>query len=577
MNRKKLEFNFMLYLLIFVLFFTLFGRAYYLQVIKGDYYSELSQYRSVRILITQPMRGRILDRNGVVLAEDIPSYNVSVVMEDVKNPKEEFALLSSIIGMTVNEIEDKIKKANLPSFETVLIKRDISTKERIQIEEALDRLPGINVITSYKRFYPFKEIGACFIGYVGPVTMDDIKSDPYYDINDRIGKQGLELQYEKYLRGIKGKKEVLVDAFGRVKSVLYEEEPIPGDDIYLDIDINIQKNLENIIGDKTGVAIAMNPKTGGIIAMVSHPTFDPNLFVNGISEKDYNSLLEQNALINRAIQSRYPPGSTFKSLTLITALEKGIITKDTVIDCGAYVTIGGRNFKDWVYPRAFGKQTPSEALANSSDVFFYKLGLMTGADNIKNMGDLLKVPELTNVDLPFEIKGIIPSPQWKESVVGEQWYLGDTANMSIGQGFVSLTPLEVATFYQLIANNGVGLTPHFLSKIVSPKGEVILEYKPIVRVEYKFKPDTLNTVKDGLEGLSNKPDMKIMRVNGVSVCSKTGSAEVGDKEGNVHHWLVSFAPREDSSVLGLLFFEYSKFPSSHSLAPLMRDLLKNFF
>jgi cell division protein FtsI/penicillin-binding protein 2 len=149
--------------------------------------------------------------------------------------------------------------------------------------------------------------------------------------------------------------------------------------------------------------------------------------------------------------------------------------------------------------------------------------------------------------------------------------------MSIGQGFVSLTPLEVATFYQLIANNGVGLTPHFLSKIISPKGEVILEYKPIVRVEYKFKPDTLNTVKDGLEGLSNKPDMKIVRVNGVSVCSKTGSAEVGDKEGNVHHWLVSFAPREDSSVLGLLFFEYSKFPSSHSLAPLMRDLLKNFF
>ncbi|PMP82040.1 MAG: penicillin-binding protein 2 [Caldisericum exile] len=577
MNRKETEFSQIIYALIFVLVFTLMGRAYYLQVVKGDYYNELSQYRSVRIIETQPMRGRILDKNGIVLAEDIPSYSVAVIMEDVKNPKHEFSILSSIIGMRTSDIEDKIKKANLPAYEYVILKKDISIKERIQIEESQDKLPGINVITSYKRYYPFKEVGAAFIGYVGPVTLDDIKTDSYYDINDVIGKQGLELQYEKYLRGIKGKKEVLVDAFGRVKSILYEEKPVPGNDIYLNIDINVQKDLENLVGDRNGVAIAMDPRTGGIIAMVSHPTFDPNLFVNGIGEKDYNLLLEKNAFINRAIQSRFPPGSTFKSLTLISALEKGVITKGTIIDCGPYVTIGGRNFKDWIYPSAFGRQTPSVALANSSDVFFYKLGLMTGVDTIKYYSDLLKVGDLTGIDVPFEISGIIPSPQWKKETVGEQWYLGDTANMSIGQGFVSLTPIEVASLYQIIANNGIGLTPHFLNKIVSSKGEVILEYKPQVRVNYKFKDDTLTVVKDGLEGLSNKPDMRIMRVNGVTVCSKTGTAEVGDKEGSVHHWLVSFAPKDNSSVLGLLFFEYSKFHSSHALAPLMRDLLKNFF
>ncbi|BAL81073.1 penicillin-binding protein 2 [Caldisericum exile] len=577
MNRRKLEFNYIIYSLILVLIFTLMGRAYYLQIVKGDYYNELSQYRSVRIIETQPMRGRILDKNGVVLAEDIPSYSVAVVMEDVKNPQEEFKILSSIIGIEQSDIEEKIRKANVPPYENVIIKKDISIKERVQIEELQDRLPGINVITSYKRYYPFKEIGSAFLGYVGPVTLDDIKTDSYYDINDVIGKQGLELQYEKYLRGIKGKKEVLVDAIGRVKSVLYEEKPIPGNDIYLNIDINVQKNLEDLVGDRTGVSIVMDPRTGGIIAMVSHPTFDPNLFVNGISEKDYKTLLEKNAFINRAVQSRFPPGSTFKSLTLISALEKGVITKETIIDCGPYVTIGGRNFKDWVYPSSFGRQTPSVALANSSDVFFYKLGLMTGEDTIKHYADLLKVADLTQIDLPFEISGIVPSPQWKKEIMGEQWYLGDTANMSIGQGFVSLTPIEVASFYQIIANNGVGLTPHLLDKIVSPKGEIIFEYKPQVRVEYKFKQDTLNTVKDGLEGLSNKPDMRIMRVNGVIVCSKTGTAEVGDKEAHVHHWLVSFSPRENASVLGLFFFEYSTFPSSHALAPLMRDLLKNFF
>ncbi|HEM56329.1 MAG TPA: penicillin-binding protein 2, partial [Thermodesulfobium narugense] len=519
MNRKETEFSQIIYALIFVLVFTLMGRAYYLQVVKGDYYNELSQYRSVRIIETQPMRGRILDKNGIVLAEDIPSYSVAVIMEDVKNPKHEFSILSSIIGMRTSDIEDKIKKANLPAYEYVILKKDISIKERIQIEESQDKLPGINVITSYKRYYPFKEVGAAFIGYVGPVTLDDIKTDSYYDINDVIGKQGLELQYEKYLRGIKGKKEVLVDAFGRVKSILYEEKPVPGNDIYLNIDINVQKDLENLVGDRNGVAIAMDPRTGGIIAMVSHPTFDPNLFVNGIGEKDYNLLLEKNAFINRAIQSRFPPGSTFKSLTLISALEKGVITKGTIIDCGPYVTIGGRNFKDWIYPSAFGRQTPSVALANSSDVFFYKLGLMTGVDTIKYYSDLLKVGDLTGIDVPFEISGIIPSPQWKKETVGEQWYLGDTANMSIGQGFVSLTPIEVASLYQIIANNGIGLTPHFLNKIVSSKGEVILEYKPQVRVNYKFKDDTLTVVKDGLEGLSNKPDMRIMRVNGVTVCS----------------------------------------------------------
>ncbi|MGB9833230.1 MAG: penicillin-binding transpeptidase domain-containing protein, partial [Caldisericum exile] len=334
MNRKETEFSQIIYALIFVLVFTLMGRAYYLQVVKGDYYNELSQYRSVRIIETQPMRGRILDKNGIVLAEDIPSYSVAVIMEDVKNPKHEFSILSSIIGMRTSDIEDKIKKANLPAYEYVILKKDISIKERIQIEESQDKLPGINVITSYKRYYPFKEVGAAFIGYVGPVTLDDIKTDSYYDINDVIGKQGLELQYEKYLRGIKGKKEVLVDAFGRVKSILYEEKPVPGNDIYLNIDINVQKDLENLVGDRNGVAIAMDPRTGGIIAMVSHPTFDPNLFVNGIGEKDYNLLLEKNAFINRAIQSRFPPGSTFKSLTLISALEKGVITKDTIIDCG---------------------------------------------------------------------------------------------------------------------------------------------------------------------------------------------------------------------------------------------------
>lgn len=577
MTKQKFDKVYFLYFLILVFFLTISLRSYYLTVIQGNYYYELSTYRSVRIMETQPMRGRILDRNGVVLAEDIPSYSVAVIMDFVKDPEFEFNLLSKVINISKDQIKEKINKANLPYYEEVVIKRNISDKERVFIEENSESLPGIFVKTDFIRYYPFKEIGASFIGYVGPVTLDDLKTDNYYGVNDVIGKQGLELQYEKYLRGVKGKKEVIVDASGRITKVIFEQPPIPGNDIYLTIDIKVQENLEKIVGDRTGVAIAMDPKTASIIAMVSHPTFDPNLLVKGISDKEYNDLLSKNAFINRAVQSRFPPGSTFKSLTLITALENNVITENTVIDCGPYITIGGRNFKDWIYPSAFGKQNASTALANSSDVFFYKLGLLTGVDRLSEMGKTLQISELTGIDIPFEVKGIIPSKEWKKEAFNEEWYLGDTANMSIGQGYVSLTPIEVASFYQLIANNGVGLVPHFISKVVSPNSKVIFEYTPKIRVEYKFKENTLKVLKDGLEGVANKPSMSIIKINGMSVCAKTGTAEVGDKEGNVHHWLVSFAPKDDPSALGLLFFEYSKFPYSSSLAPLMRDLLKNFF
>lgn len=578
MRKENFRREIVLYIMIAVLVFSLVGRAFYLQVVKGDYYNLLSQYRSIRIVEVPSMRGKILDKSGVVLAEDLPSYNVGITLEDVEDLDKELITLSSIISVSPDQMKERLDKADLPSYELVVVKNNITDAERVKIEENADALRGVSVTTSYRRYYPYKEIGAAFLGYVGPVAEEDLQNDDFYSINDVIGKQGLELQYEKYLRGTKGRKEVLIDSFGRVKEVLYEEPPIPGDNILLNVDIKVQTNLEKIVGDKSSVAIAMDPKTGGIIALVSHPSFDPNLFVQGISAKDYERLSQLSAFINRATQSRFPTGSTFKVLTLISALESDVITPNTTIDCGAYVTIGGRNFKDWIYPSAFGTQTPSVALANSSDVFFYKLGLMTTADTIKKYGDILKVSEKTGIDLPFEIEGIIPSPEWKEKAFSEQWYLGDTANMSIGQGYVSLTPIEVACLYQLIANNGVGLTPHFMQKIVSPDGSIITEYTPAVRVEYKFKHDyTLKTVKDGLEGLSNKYDMRVVRVNGVTVCSKTGSAEVGDKKESVHHWLVSFAPRDNSKVLGLLFFEYSTFPSSHSLAPLMRDLLKNFF
>jgi penicillin-binding protein 2 len=564
-----------LYTIILITISVLVARLVFIQIVQGNYYRELSTYRSIRIITEEPLRGRILDRNGVVLAENVPSYDLVVVPEDIKDKNRELNFISSITGIKTADIQTTIDKSGLPDYSDIIIKKDISTEEMIKIEEHTYEIPGVKVVLSSKRHYTFGEIGEAFLGFVGKVSETDLNTDEFYNQNDVIGKQGVELQYERDLRGEKGKKEALVDVFGREKKIIYEESPVMGNDVYLTIDINVQKNLEKIIDDKNGVAIAMDPTTGEILAMVSHPTFDPNLLVNGISQKAFEQILNEDAFLNRAIQSHYPPGSTFKPMTLISALASKTIDPKTTIYCGNSINIGGRIFKDWIYPSAFGYQNPVEGLANSSDVFFYRVGLMTGIDQIDKYANLFKLGDTTGIDLPFEISGLIPSSSWKLENIGENWYIGDTANTSIGQGYVLVTPIELITFYQAIANNGIQFTPHFLLKVISPQNKVIFEYNKTERLNLTLPQEILDTVKNGMEGLSNKPDMSIVRVNGISVCSKTGTAEVGAN--SVDHWLVSFAPKENPEILGLVFFENSKFPSSHSLAPFMRDLLKNFF
>ena len=564
-----------LYAIILITISVLVARLAFIQIVQGNYYRELSTYRSIRIITEEPLRGRILDRNGVVLAENVPSYDLVVVPEDIKDKNRELNFISSITGIKTADIQTTIDKSGLPDYSDIIIKKDISKEEMIKIEEHTYEIPGVKVVLSSKRHYTFGEIGEAFLGFVGKVSETDLNTDEFYNQNDVIGKQGVELQYERDLRGEKGKKEALVDVFGREKKIIYEESSVMGNDVYLTIDINVQKNLEKIIGDKNGVAIAMDPTTGEILAMVSHPTFDPNLLVNGISQKAFEQILNEDAFLNRAIQSHYPPGSTFKPMTLISALASKTIDPKTTIYCGNSINIGGRIFKDWIYPSAFGYQNPVEGLANSSDVFFYRVGLMTGIDQIDKYANLFKLGDTTGIDLPFEISGLIPSSSWKLENIGENWYIGDTANTSIGQGYVLVTPIELITFYQAIANNGIQFTPHFLLKVISPQNKVIFEYNKTERLNLTLPQEILDTVKNGMEDLSNKPDMSIVRVNGISVCSKTGTAEVGAN--SVDHWLVSFAPKENPEILGLVFFENSKFPSSHSLAPFMRDLLKNFF
>ncbi len=569
-NKVKL-----LYTLVIILFSILIVRIFYLQIIRGSHYKEMSVHKSIRIIEIPTIRGKILDRNGTVLAEDIPTYKLEITKEDLSNKDEEIKLISQIIGTPVSEINKKLQNANVPSFVPVIIKKDLTLQEVVKIKEQSFSLPGINVVLSTKRFYPYGKIGENFIGFVGAVTKEDLQNDSFYNYNDIVGKQGIEKEYEKYLRGIKGKEEVEVDPSGRIMKVISKINPVPGDNIYLTIDIRLQKTLEKIVGDKKGAAIAIDPSNGEILAMVSHPSFDPNKLINGISEDEYKKLLSENAFFNRATQGAYPSGSTFKPITLTAALMSHTISKDTVIYCKNSIKIGGTTFRDWIYPASFGYQNPVQALANSIDVFFYTIGIKTGISEIDKYARAFGIGEKTGIDLPIESKGLLPSPEWKKKVLNENWYLGDTANLSIGQGYLLVTPIQMASFYSGLAENGTEYVPHLLLKISSDSGKIITKYKRKVRLKVDIPYSVFDVVKDGMELLANKPDMRIMKIGGRTVCAKTGTAEVGKDA--VDHWLIAFSEREKPEIVGLLFFDHSAFPSSHALAPLMADIFKAYY
>jgi penicillin-binding protein 2 len=564
-----------LYSIIIIIFSILLVRIFYIQVIKGLYYRDASIHKSVRIIELPTVRGKILDRNGVVLAEDIPSYELEVTKEDVSNESYELNFISKTTGMSIDKIKEEINSSGIPEFKPIIIKKDLSLKEVTEIKENSFNLPGINVVLGTKRFYPQGEIGENFLGFVGLVTKEEMEQDEFYNFNDVIGKQGIEKEYEKSLRGEKGQEEVQIGPSGRIIKVISTKKPVPGNNIYLTIDIRLQKKLEEIVGNKKGAAIAMDPRNGDILAMVSSPSFDPNKLINGISEEEYKNLLEMNAFFNRATQGAYPSGSTFKPITLISALMNHTITKDTVIYCRNSINIGGITFRDWIYPKAFGYQDPIHALANSSDVFFYTIGTKTGISQIDKYAAIFGLGKKTGVDLPSESSGLLPTPEWKKEVIKEDWYLGDTANLSIGQGYLLITPLQMATLYSGIAENGTEYTPHFLLKITSDSGKIIKTYKNNVRVKADIPQNVINVVKDGMEMLANKPDMRIMKIGGRDVCAKTGTAEVGKEA--VDHWLIAFSSRKKTEIVGLLFFDHSNFPSSHALAPLMADLFKEYY
>lgn len=566
-------------------------RVFYLDVIRGEYYSELSRGNRIRALVIKAPRGKILDKFGSALVSNVPSTDVVFIPSDLPEKYEErkflAQMLSGVLHMEEGDIETAIESQNRKSLDPVLLKENISQEEALILAERARSLPGISIENTAIRKYENSVMFSPIIGYDGKITREEMTKNPGYSMTDYIGKTGLEKYYEEELKGKNGAKQVEVDSLGNIKKNLGSIDPQAGNDLVLNIDEGLQKKLydsmESVLEQtetKMAAAVAIDPRNGGVLAMVSLPSYDNNLFAQGISNADYQKIVNNKnlPLFNRVIAGEYPPGSTLKPAVAAAALTEGIITSDTKVnDSSGAINIGSWRFGDW---KTHGIVDVKKAIAESCDVFFYSLGggyggiQGLGMDRMKKYENLFGLGSPTGIDIPGESAGLIPGEQWKLEKLGEKWYIGDSYHSAIGQGFITVTPLQLANYIASIANGGTLYEPHIVSRIKKSDGSPEIVNPKIVR--QNFIPDSvLNIVREGMRQTVTSGTSQNLKDLPVAVAGKTGTAEFGG-EGKTHGWFVSFAPYENPEIAMAVLVEGGG--EGHSTAvPITKDVLGWYF
>jgi len=565
------------------IFFTfllvgIIARLYYLQVVKGSYYAAVADNNRLRIISTDAPRGEIRDRNGVVLATDVPSFDIVVTTYDLKNSDQELATVAQLAGIKLATLQDVVKKAGVGPYTPITVARNVSKDVALKLAEQEPDLPGIQLVMSTKRSYPLGTLAAHVLGYTGEISetqLQALQADGYV-MKDTIGKDGIELQYESLLRGQKSQKLVEVDAQGKAIRTLQEKPAVPGQSLVLTIDSRLQKTSEDLLGNNKGAAIMMDPRNGELLALASAPTFDPNKFISGTSDQDWKTWNAQGSLFDRAISASFPPASTFKVITGTAGLETHSITDRSIIYCGGGLTVGGRLFKCWIWPGGHGNEDIYKAYADSCDVYFWTVARLVGIQSMDTYAHKFGLDKLTGVDLPGETTGFVPTPQWKLSKLKEPWYDGDTMNMGIGQGYVLETPIRNISIYSSIAMNGTLWRPHLLKASVDPVTKAETQTVPVVQDTLGVSSNTLTIVKKGLNLVTKTGGTTLIQVGNIEICAKTGTAETGTP--NLYHtWMVAFAPMDNPQIAVLLMYEDSPYQRSTSMAPLLRKMLAQYF
>jgi len=571
----------------------LLSRLWYLQILNGDDYRQKSENNRVRIRPILAARGMILDRFGKVMVDNRPAFDVFLLREDAGNLKEAIKNVSGVIKTRPEDIETSLRRES--PIRPVRIKRDIDRETLATLLTNRLDLPGITVSIEPKRSYPYGNLGSHLFGHIGEVTEKQLSIGSYtdYRMGSLIGKSGLELKYETYLKGVDGGKYVEIDASGRELSILKEVDSYPGNNLVTTIDLELQKAAEEAFKDKAGAVVAMDPRNGEVLAMISSPAFNPDMFSGPLDSEEWNLLINNplKPLQNRAIQGQYPPGSTYKTIVAAAALEEGVITKDMAFQCNGSYRFGNRNYRCWKSD-GHGSVSLHRAIVESCDTYFYQVGLKLGIDKIAEYSRKFGLGQPTGIELSDEKSGIVPDRAWKQKRFGTPWFEGETLSCAIGQGFNLVTPIQLLTAYAALTNGGDVYQPHLAKAIVGPDGKVLRTLLPEARKKLILSPETVELLKAGLQGVVNEPGgtARSARLDDIKVGGKTGTTQVVAMRADQrvkgedltywfrdHAWFASFAPVEDPRIALVVFIEHSGYSGGHAAAPVAGKILKSFF
>ena len=561
---------------------VLIGRAAYLQIYQGEYYAGLADGNRIRIVPSMAPRGTFYDRNGELLVTNRPGFSVSLLPLTAPISDDVIARLSDLLKVPTDEIKTKI--AGHSGFNPIRIKTDVTPDIVSIIEEQKSQYPGVVIEVTPIRDYILKQEGAHTFGYVSEINDTELEKmkDEGYKSGDIIGKFGIEKIYDKELRGENGGQQVEVDVSGKPVQILGRKEPVPGDDLELTIDIKLQQAAEKAvdeqltqIGAHAAAAVVMNPQTGEILAMVSRPAFDPNLFAHGISSKEWNQLNNNpyHPMDNKTITGEYPPGSTFKIVTGTAALTEGVVTPDEQIyDYGHH----------WIIPKgnadgeALGWLNFRSALAHSDNVYFYEMGNRLGIDRLEKYARMFGLGAKTGIDLPYEASGLVANRRYKEKNFDDgEWYLSETFDAAIGQGFNLVTPLQAAMVMGEIAADGKRYKPHVVNRIIAPDGSVVKDFQPELLSQLDVPEEDIKLVQDGLHDVTKYGTAaSSFRGFTVDIAGKTGTAE--NSQGRDHGWFVAYGPFDNPNVVVAVIVENGGY-GSQSAVPIGRKILEAAF
>ena len=573
------------------IFFVLLLRLWHLQILSADDYRSLSENNRLRFVPVAASRGAIMDRFGKVLVSNRPSFSLAVIPQEVKDKDGLLDRLSRLLGLDRAELEDRWNKVKgRAKYYPVVLASNISRDQVEIIEENRLRLPGVEIEMKPVREYSSNILAAHLLGYIGEISDDEMDKQGYEEYNpgDYVGKNGIERSWEQELHGEDGGRQFEVDARGRVLRTVSESYPTVGNSVVLTIDAAVQKQAEKAFGEQAGAAVALDVNSGEVLAFVSNPSFDPALFSGNLPADIWKSYLDdkRHPLENKALTGQYPPGSTFKVITALAGLENGQINDSTSVNCNGSYELGGSVFKCWS-KHGHGTTSLKKSLRESCDVYYYQLGERLGVDLIAKTARKFMLGAPLGIGLNNEKPGLIPTAEWKQKKFGKRWYHGETLPVAIGQGYVLMTPIQMASMIATVANEGTIYRPFLVKRIVDSDGKSLKEFKPEIIGRTGISPDKFRLVKQGLFAVVNEPGGTggMARLYDVRVAGKTGTSQVvkmrDSKRGTPyqfrdHALFVAFAPYDKPEIAVAVVVEHGEHGGA-AAAPIAGRILRAYF